>query len=201
MHGRRMRFLRGWLTAGLSVVVAAFSHAAGGGAGPGLLGVVLALAFALPVCVGLAGRRVSMPRVTLSVVLSQAAFHVLFTLGATPATGAAATGGHHTPLMVSAATAEGSAAVGMAMGGAGMWLAHAVAAAVTVAGMAWGRRSIRTALRAATRRAVAAVHVLATVGAVEAEPRLLPVVVPAPRLAPPLRFLAATPHRGPPCAV
>ncbi|KQO84220.1 hypothetical protein ASF17_01405 [Frigoribacterium sp. Leaf263] len=198
MHDRRMRFLRGGLTAGLSVVVAAFSHAAGGGAEPGLLGVILSMAFALPVCVGLAGRRVSMPRVAVSVVLSQLAFHVLFTLGSTEPAGAVASGGHHSPLIVSAASASGSAATGMAMGHAAMWLAHAVAAAVTLAGMAWGRRAVGAALRAAARRAVAAARVLETGGAVGAAPRLLPVVASPLRRPATLAFLAATPLRGPP---
>ena len=199
MDARRMRFHRGWLTAGLSVVVAAFSHVAGGGAEPGLLGVGLALAFALPVCVALAGRRVSTPRLAASVVLSQFAFHVLFSLGSTATTGLGASGGHHSPLILTVRAAAGAtAAPEAAMSTSAMWLAHALAAVVTVAAMVRGHRAMRTALRAASRRAVAAGRVLGDGVVPVPEARLLNAVVPPLRRGRLPRFLTASPHRGPP---
>src|SRR5918998_1156574 len=82
MTTRWARFARGWMVAGFSTFVAALSHTLGGGHAPGWLGVVLSLAFAGVVCVGLAGRTVSGVRVGVSVLLSQLIFHGLFSLGA-----------------------------------------------------------------------------------------------------------------------
>lgn len=81
MATRWARVFRGWLTAGLSVFIAALSHVAGGGAPPGLLGVVLALVFGGLASVALTGATLSRIRLGFSVALSQFAFHFLFGLG------------------------------------------------------------------------------------------------------------------------
>ena len=205
MAPRWTRFARGWLTAGFSVVVAAFSHVAGGGAEPGALGVVLALAFAVPLCIALTGRRASLLRLAVSVAASQLAFHLLFSLGGGVGSGASSAGGHHSPLVVTAAPPDLLAAPGghhMAMVGGLMWVAHVVAALVTVVGLRWGAHCLE-------RLAVVAVHGLARVrrvlvGAVptvSAGPRLRPVVAVPGRRAPPLRAIGARPLRGPPLPV
>lgn len=66
MTTRWARFTRGWLGAVFSTFVAALSHTAGGGSGPGLLPVALCLAFAVIVCIGLAGRSLSLWRPRLA---------------------------------------------------------------------------------------------------------------------------------------
>jgi hypothetical protein len=205
MAPRWTRFVRGWLTAGFSVVVAAFSHVAGGGAEPGTLGVVLALAFSVPLCIALTGRRASLLRLAVSVAASQLAFHLLFSLGAAAGSGASSVGGHHSPLVVTAGASDVLAAPGghhMAMAGGLMWAAHAAAALVTVVGLRWGAHCLE-------RLAVVAAHGLARVrralsGAVppvSRGARLRPVLALPGRRAPPLRAIGARPLRGPPLPV
>ncbi|TFD79454.1 hypothetical protein [Cryobacterium fucosi] len=158
MTTRWARFARGWITAGFSTFVAALSHTLGGGSGPGLLPVALSLAFAGIVCIGLAGRTLSLGRVSLSVLASQLIFHGLFSLGGSGGSiGTAATGAPHDHQMVAGllggallgpagAGRSDSAATPGAMsggpaGGMGMWLAHLVAAAVTILALRVGERA------------------------------------------------------------
>lgn len=82
MTARWTRFARGWAIAGFATFVAALSHTLGGGAAPGLLPVVISLAFAGIVCIGLAGREPSLWRTAAAVLTSQLIFHGLFSLGA-----------------------------------------------------------------------------------------------------------------------
>lgn len=133
MASRWARFVRGWLTAGISVFVAAVSHVAGGGAAPGLLGVVLAMAFAGILCVALAGKSLSRVRLGVSVAASQFAFHLLFSLGTGPAASVMSNAGHghqHTAVLLTAGSAPAST---MTMhNDPSMWAAHAFAALITV---------------------------------------------------------------------
>src|SRR5690606_16871403 len=78
---RMTRVARGSAAATLATFVALLSHVAAGGAMPGWLGVAAPWMFSILVCVPLAGRRLSVLRVTAAVVVSQALFHVLFVLG------------------------------------------------------------------------------------------------------------------------
>jgi hypothetical protein len=199
---RAERFARGWLTAGASTVVAAFSHVAGGGMQPGLLGVVLALAVAVPVSIALAGVHLSTVRLAVAVALSQVAFHLLFSLGASDVGGASASGGHHTALVVSAAAdgaASGGVAPGMVMGGPAMWLAHALAAVVTIValrrgeGAAWGL--VRLAVRGLTVARLLTTGQRPDSTVVCRAPRPTGVLARPPGR----RHLTALPRRGPPC--
>ncbi|MDK8433450.1 MULTISPECIES: hypothetical protein [unclassified Brevibacterium] len=85
-RGRRAR--RGSAAAGFATFVALTSHVIGGGALPTLMGVLVPLVLSTLVCVLLAGRRLSLPRLSLSVVASQSLFHLLFSVF-TPMAGAA----------------------------------------------------------------------------------------------------------------
>ncbi len=137
-QSRGARVARGLGAAVSAVVIAALSHVAGGGAAPGLLGTALALAFAVLVCIALAGRRLTAGRTTVAVTLSQFVFHVLFSLGAALPTahghdvsmlGMVMTGGHAATL-----PALGTAHVdsGLEAAGAIMWAGrgdHPLAAA------------------------------------------------------------------------
>lgn len=164
MTARWARFARGWAIAGFSTFVAALSHTLGGGHAPGWLGVVLSLAFAGVVCVALAGRGMSLPRLGVSVALSQVIFHGLFSVGVPGgalAVGAvsASSGRHsvhgHDPVYVLADA--GGAAPALEPHGVGMWFFHAIAAVVTVLALRHGDETIRRILhltRLAIRRLV-----------------------------------------------
>lgn len=141
MDTRWARLARGWFTAAVSVVVAAVSHLAGGGTLPGLLGAVLALTFAGLASVALAGKTLSRLRLSLSVLVSQFAFHLLFGLGSGPAAAALPPHGahQHGAMLVEIAATSGSSTAMPA--GSSMWLAHAVAALVTIVLLRRGERA------------------------------------------------------------
>lgn len=127
MSSRWARFARGWLAASFSVFVAAFAHVIGGGHVPSALAVVLSLAFAGIVAVPLAGKTVSLLRLSISVGVAQALFHTLFALGG----GVTVTQlGHHGPLTITGATAV--------HGHEGMLPAHVLAAVVTIVALRLG---------------------------------------------------------------
>lgn len=199
---RAERFARGWLTAGASTLVAAFSHVAGGGMQPGVLGVVIALAVAVPVSIALAGVHLSTVRLAVAVALSQVAFHLLFSLGAEGGGGASATGGHHSALVISTAadgSVSGAVAGAMVMGGPAMWLAHALAAVVTIVALRRGEGAAWALVRLAVRGLTVAR--LLTAGhrpevPVVRRPPTPTGVRPRP---PGQRHLTARPRRGPPC--
>ncbi|WP_433875932.1 hypothetical protein [Sinomonas atrocyanea] len=178
MHpsSRPSRLLRGLSAATVATLGALASHLAGGGAVPGLLGVAVPWVLAVFVCTGLAGRGLSFWRLALGISASQLLFHTLFVLGTTP----------HAPLPPSARHLHGAAAPGTAlpadgamadaMGGEpSMWLAHAVAALLTIAAFHRGERAI-------ARLRELAVEVLAW--AREGLRLDLPVVVPVRRAYP-----------------
>jgi hypothetical protein len=155
MDTRWARLARGWSTAAVSVVVAAVSHLAGGGTLPGLLGAVLALTFAGLVSVALAGKTLSRIRLSLSVVVSQVAFHVLFGLGAGSAGVAVASphGAHQHGSMIMQVS---SASASPLPADSSMWLAHAAAALVTIVLLRRGESTF-WALVALARTALVAV--------------------------------------------
>ena len=115
MTTRWARFARGWIVAVFSTFVAALSHTVGGGADPGLLAVVVSLAFAGILSVGLSGRTLSTWRLTLAVLLSQLIFHGLFSFGGAGgrlAAPDAGTGHAHDTSAVLLPAGQGAAATG-----------------------------------------------------------------------------------------
>jgi hypothetical protein len=82
------RLVRGVAAGALATFVALFSHVAAGGHAPVLEGVVLPLVLAVFVSVVLAGRRLSLLRLSASVVVSQSAFHWIFSAAAAGSPGA-----------------------------------------------------------------------------------------------------------------
>ncbi|MFK4729631.1 hypothetical protein ROT00_08100 [Agromyces mediolanus] len=199
MHeARRVRTLRGLLAASVATFVALFGHLLGGGALPGFAGVAVPFALSLLVCVLLAGRRLSLIRLSLSVAISQTLFHSLFVLGTpgplTRATGEAATAAHagHGGTISLA-----EPAVHLAHAQPDMWAAHALAAVVTIAALYQGERVLQ-AIVAVRDRVWAAVLPRLTA---ELSPRpAAPIVAGVFALAVPLRRTAdpVTPVRGPP---
>lgn len=200
MHTRWARFARGWLAAGVATATAAASHTLGGAHAPAPAALALALAFAGMLCVFLAGTKLSLLRLTLSVLLSQLGYHLLFLLApggvAVTASGDASMHQHgpaQTVLLSTDPTMTAHAGHGPAM-----YLAHLVAAVLTVAALREGERIFWTlgasALAIAVRivaRASAVLAPLARPRALRAFPR---VAVPHPLET----VLSALRHRGPP---
>lgn len=146
------RLLRGVAAGVFATFVALFSHVAGGGQSPTLLGVGVPLLFAVFVCVVLGGRKLSLVRLGASVGISQTVFHWIFEAAASsaPGGGAVATSAdaagasaaqlalhaNHVggvPSGFASAVTGSGAADHAAHGGAAMTTAHVVAALVTIA--------------------------------------------------------------------
>ncbi|ALJ19834.1 hypothetical protein AOA12_07905 [Microbacterium sp. No. 7] len=140
---RAPRVARAALAASIATFAALLSHVVAGGALPGPLGIAVPWVLSLAVCTMLAGRRLSLVRLSASVAVSQTLFHVLFVVGAAdglPALGAHA---HHSPVVLAAASPS------LVPADPAMWLGHAVAAVVTVAVLHRGERTVLALLRAA----------------------------------------------------
>lgn len=130
MNSRWWRVARGATAAAFATFVAAFSHTAAGGPAPSPFGVAVSLVLSIALCTMLTGRTVSLWRLVVSVGVSQFIFHGLFSgLGApVPAAhdmaamglDAAAPAHHNTPAM---------------------WLAHAVAAVITILALRYAGRA------------------------------------------------------------
>jgi len=137
---RAAQALRGVLAAFLSTFVALLSHVAGGGEMPALMGVLVPLVLASAACVLLAGRRMSILRLSLSVVISQLLFHTLFVLGAGGQVVTAAPSGHagHGAEPVLLTSMPGMAGHSHAT----MWVAHAFAAVITIVAIYHGERVV-----------------------------------------------------------
>lgn len=209
METRGARVLRGAVVAIIAVVTAAFSHVAAGGAAPGALGTGLALVFAVLVCIALAGRRLSAPRLGIAVALSQIVFHTLFSLGAAIPSAHGQTVGMLGMVMTGGTEAHlpplGSpgASAAFELEGARMWLGHAVAALATIVILLHGERALRALVRVATERLAVLVSVVAALPGSPAPLRHHRVRVVADRrgIQPLDVLLSARPHRGPPLAV
>jgi hypothetical protein len=135
---------------------ALLSHLTGGGAVPGWLWVVVPWTLSLAVCTALAGRRLSLWRTAVSVALSQLLFHGLFVLGApraprasgvgvagtAPAERGIAHGPHGAYPLPTSSTGPSAHLADLVGADATMWLSHGVAAAVTVAALVSGERTL-----------------------------------------------------------
>lgn len=208
MGSRWARLTRAVLASGTAILVSSLFHVAGGGAVPGVIPLVLSLAFATLGSVALTARRLSLWRLTLAVAFSQFLLHALFSLGGgdarfttTTGTGAAASLGGMTHLHAGAHLTLVGGAMPAAHGSElspSMWLTHATAVLVTVIALRFGERAFwglfETARvrieRAADRLVVVPVPVAASVAApAAAEPaHLRDLGLPLARLR----------HRGPP---
>ncbi len=124
----RRRLVRALAGAAVTTFAALGSHVLAGAHTPTLVGVAVPFALAFVVCFHLAGRRLTLPRLTAAVLASQGIFHLLFAWGTADATLAGDTSAHHvTPgsLEVTATHASHS--------GSGMTVAHVLAAVATIA--------------------------------------------------------------------
>lgn len=142
--------IRGFASSTLAIFVALAGHVSGGGQMPGPLGILVPWILSLAVCVVLAGRRLSLIRLALSVGASQFLFHVLFVLGTvTPSGMTAPAHVHGGPLVLPA----GGGVTDAVVADGSMWAAHLLAALLTIAALHRGERLVH-ALRGLAGRAV-----------------------------------------------
>lgn len=140
---RKPAVVRGFAAASLATFAALAGHVTGGGQMPGPLGILVPWLFSFMVCVLLAGRKLSVIRLSISVTISQLLFHVLFVLGTIEPSGTAVGHVHGAPLVL-----PGGAGVTEAVVADGtMWVGHLLAAIVTVLVAHRGERML-LALRA-----------------------------------------------------
>jgi len=193
---RAGRAWRGVLAAAFSVFVAALSHSFAAGDAAPLLGVVLALTVALPVCVLLAGRGLSWMRLTLAVVASQFVFHGLLQVGVGDV-------GRVVPGAITPGMAEHMHVVmpamvpaldGHRMTSPAMWASHAVAAVLTIAAFGAGERALRALLDLVGWWFVA----LLLLGTRESPSRRIPEPADDTAILASLSILSLAPRRGPP---
>ena len=134
MATRWARFTRGMLAAIFSTLVASISHTLAGGDSPGLLALVVGLVFASLTCVALTGKRLSLTRLAIAVAISQFGFHGLFSSMGDFSGTVAVTHDHLTGTTVMTMPAD----VPAHHTGALMWLAHGVAALITIVALRHG---------------------------------------------------------------
>lgn len=137
---RWSRVGRGALLAAFSVFVAAMSHLIAGGHSPALLATGLAFTFAVLASTFALGKHVTLARLIVAVGLSQVLFHLLFSVDAA-GNALVSGGGHHGgELTVTTGAIPPHNSEGLAM-----WIAHGVAAVVTVVAVRLMQRSLRRA--------------------------------------------------------
>ncbi|AZZ56198.1 hypothetical protein [Rathayibacter iranicus] len=192
---------RGSVAALAATATAAASHTLAGANAPPPAILALAATFAVVVCVFLSGRRLALPRLTASVLLSQLAYHALFLVagsGGVSVVGTSGGGVHaHDGSTVSLVVLGG----GHAAHGPAMLIAHFAAAVLTIAMLRHGEQIFWT-LGAELERVV--VHIVAWVSALitPRSPSVAVVGAPTPRT--PRRLntvLSVLRHRGPPARV
>ncbi|WP_374977574.1 hypothetical protein ACEYYH_07345 [Microbacterium trichothecenolyticum] len=134
MTPRHVRALRGTAAAWVATVIAATAHTLGGGGAPSPAFVTAVGILAAPFAVALIGRRLSAWRIGVTVLASQAMFHVAFavTADADPA----ALHGHHV-------THLGGDLSAVVVPDTPMLAAHVLAALATLAGLYGGERMLR----------------------------------------------------------
>lgn len=188
MHARHSRALRGTAAAAVATWIAAVSHTLGGGTFPAPALLLVVTALAAPLAVALAGRRLGLVRLTLTVLGTQLLLHVAF--AATAGLDPSIPSGHvHTGAL---SLSGGFASL---VPDPGMAVAHAVAALVTVAVLFRGEQGLRAiaqGVRSVLARAV--VSLPAPAGG----PVFIPSALHVPRLA---RLSVVVSRRGPPSFV
>jgi len=144
LSSRLPHLVRGSSAAATATFAALFSHVIGGGEMPGVIGIVVPLLLSLMVGILVAGRKLSLTRLSISVVASQTLFHTLFTLG-TPTSGAAMQSmpaGHHHGHEVMQMPAVSEHTITHVHGDTVMWISHLIGALVTVAFLYRGEQAI-----------------------------------------------------------
>ena len=157
----------------MAIFVALAGHVTAGGAMPGPLGIAVPWMLSFMVCVLLAGRKLSVIRLSLSVAVSQFLFHVLFVLGTVTPSGTVAPHVHGGPLVLPAATGVPDAVLADGT----MWIGHLFAALVTIVALHRGERLL-LGLRDLAQQSIRWVR--RRVAAVTLAPRATPSTAPGP---------------------
>ena len=203
-QSRLPHLVRGSSAATIATFAALFSHVVGGGAMPGPIGVAVPLLLSLMVCILLAGRKLSLIRLSISVIASQALFHALFVLGTPTSTSTHSqlpTGHHHHAQQLLPVPVISDHTMTLVHGDALMWVSHLVGASITIAFLFRGERAIHHLCEVAEQ-------FVAWVGRRFTVPLRLPVVAVPVRL--PLQdtdlwtvisqiHASTVSRRGPPC--
>ena len=201
MTVRGMRFVRGWAAAFVATFIAAFSHVLAGGSAPDSPVLVLSLALSGLVCTVLAGRVLSLWRLSTAVVLSQGLFHGLFSLGSasTAADPMAAHASHaaHTIQAASGSGLTGTGAMVMDHSSPLMWAGHALAALATIAVLRHGEVTAVRLIMALRLKLVCFLPIF-RLPAVESDARVIPADWPVRALRNLGAPLLVMRHRGPP---
>lgn len=188
MHARHSRTLRGATAAAVATWTAAVSHTLGGGSFPAPALILVVTALAAPIAVALAGRRLGLGRLVVTVIAAQALLHVGF--AATAGLDPSAPTGH-----VHAGALPLTGGFASLVPDAGMTVAHAVAALLTIAVLFRGEQLLRLIARGV--RDVFA-RAIVRLPAPASRVPLVSSVPDAPRLTP---FTAVVSRRGPPSFV
>lgn len=189
MHTRAMRVLRGSIAAFFATFTAAFSHQFAGGISPSLFGMGVSLVISIAICTLLAGRTISLARLSIAIVASQAMYHALFSSMLAPAGIAEHNMAAMTFDFSSVAQSADSA----------MSLSHVVAAVVTIVAFRYAEVAF-WGLFDTARMFVSRLFATLTLGSTPVlEFRVVPRSAPAVDLVP--RFLSSTRYRGPPATL
>lgn len=137
-ESRKPAVVRGFAASSLAIFVALAGHVSGGGQMPAALGILVPWVFSFMISVLLAGRRLSLIRLGISVAVSQLLFHTLFVLGTITPSGPPVPHVHGAPLVLPPM----SGVPVVVTADASMWLGHGVAALLTVAALHRGERLI-----------------------------------------------------------
>ncbi|WP_164233640.1 hypothetical protein [Microbacterium hydrocarbonoxydans] len=140
MTSRQLRLLRAASASSIATLLAAVSHTLAGGPAPHPLLILAVAALLVPPAALLIGSRPSRSRMALTVLVSQAAFHLVFQLLGAPVAGEAVLGGHVHTLDL---TALGPATA-VAAPDAVMLCGHVVAATLTTLVLWRGESVVRT---------------------------------------------------------
>lgn len=200
METRGARVARGTIAALVASFIAGFFHMIADGCPPSVFGLLLALAFAIPTCVLLAGKTLSRTRLSIAVAASQAVFHGTMNLGeftAAATADAPLLGAHaHGTAVSLVSPASAASAASHADHDPGMWFAHFAAAILTI----WMlRRGEMTFWALVQRTCLAVASALLTVGLppITRTRGAVPPVIGSD-VRPRLVNLSSMRHRGPP---
>jgi len=188
MHTRAMRVLRGSLAAFFATFTAAFSHQFAGGVSPSLFGMGVSLVISITICTLLAGRTVSLARLSIAVLMSQAMYHTLFSAMLAPE-GIA----RHDMAAMSFDFSSVAQSADSAMS-----LSHVAAAAITIAVFRYAELAFWGLFDTARMFVSRLFGTLCLTARPVLEFRMLPPTTLAVDLV--ARFLSTTRYRGPPAA-
>lgn len=184
---------RGIVATAFAILFAALSHVAAGAQTPSLYAIGATIVVALPLSVALAGVRLSLARLSVIVVASQALFHFSFAMIAAPAANVVADSPHSGHSLGTMNTVSGG--LPEASSTAVMWVAHAIAALATIVVLAFGERAA-VALVTIVRAAFAALRSFVLSFSAEWPTLGAPVSADAHPIA--LRTIRTHARRGPP---